>query len=64
MPERVPGQQGVNALDVAIRKVIDRHVYEWSLTTVQVMSVLEEIKLDVWHQAYHRLEREGGLSDA
>ena len=64
MPEQVPGQTGVSALDEAIRRAIDRHLLEWSLTTVQVMSVLEEIKLDVWHQDYHELEREGNVSDA
>lgn len=52
--EQVPGQRAVTHLDEAIRRVVERHLAEYSLTTVQVMSVLEEIKLDIWHQDFHR----------
>jgi len=61
MADNVTGQEAVNRLDEAIRKAIERTLCEYSLTTVQVVSVLEEIKLDVWHQDYHRLERDGKL---
>ena len=56
--KHLPGRDGVLQLDEAIRKAIERTTAEWSLTCVEIVGVLEEVKLDVWHQDYHKHAKE------
>ena len=52
------GREHLVRMDEDIRKVIDRYICEFSLTTMDAFGVLMEIALDVWHQDYHRSAEE------